>query len=114
MRLQTTNRLLISFIFHLIISTGYFLRLLASLLPPDNSYEARIYDGDQCTCHVGVSVSDDDVDSAFTLMRLPASVYAAFEVYVASGYDSENDAMDEWLEANKEKYSQLGLMVFHM
>lgn len=72
----------------------------------DNSYEVRIYDGDQCTCHVGVSVSDDDVDSAFTLMRLPASVYAAFEVYVASGYDSENDAMDEWLEANKEKYSQ--------
>lgn len=72
----------------------------------DNSYEIRIYDGNKCMCHVGVCVYDNEVDSAFTLLKLPASTYASFEVYVARGYDSENDAMNEWLEANKEKYKQ--------
>ncbi|HOB91480.1 MAG: AraC family transcriptional regulator [Bacillota bacterium] len=72
----------------------------------DNAYEVRIYDDNKCTCHVGVCVSDPQVDSSFTVLELPASTYAAFEVYVARGYDSENDAMDEWLEANKERHRQ--------
>ncbi|HLV10787.1 MAG TPA: AraC family transcriptional regulator [Halanaerobiales bacterium] len=72
----------------------------------DNGYEIRIYNDDECKCHVGFSVSDSKVDSAFTLLKLPASSYALFEVYVARGYDSENDAMDDWLEANKESYKQ--------
>lgn len=72
----------------------------------DNSYEVRIYNDDRCICHVGVCVADSNVDRAFTLLTLPASTYAAFEVYVSRGYDSENDAMDEWLEANRERYKQ--------
>lgn len=72
----------------------------------ENSYEVRIYNVNKCTCHVGVCVSSSEVDSVFTLLKLPASTYASFEVYVARGYDSENDAMDEWLEANKKKYKQ--------
>ncbi len=72
----------------------------------DNSYEIRIYDDNQCICHVGVCVSDRNVDSAFTVLELPASTYASFEVYVAQGYDSQNNAMDEWLEANKERYGE--------
>lgn len=72
----------------------------------NNGYEVRIYDENRCACHVGVCVSDSEIDCAFTLMKLPASTYASFEVYVARGYDSENDAMDEWLKANKEKYVQ--------
>ena len=31
---------------------------------------------------------------------------ASFEVYVANGYDSENNAMNEWLLTNAEGYSQ--------
>lgn len=72
----------------------------------DNGYEVRIYNDTQCRVHVGLSVSDSDVDSAFTVMRLPASAYAAFEVYVAEGYDSGNDAMNEWIETNKKKHRQ--------
>ena len=72
----------------------------------ENSYEIRIYDGSECTCHVGVSVSDNNVDGAFALMKLPASSYAVFEVLVARGYDSANAAMDEWLETNRDKYRQ--------
>lgn len=49
----------------------------------DNGYEIRIYDNDRCTCHVGVCVSDGEADSVFSLMKLPASTYASFEVYVA-------------------------------
>lgn len=69
-----------------------------------NAYEIRIYEDNYCTCHVGVSVSDPNVNSEFSVMELPASIYAAFEVYVVRGYDSENDAMDEWLEVNQAKY----------
>ncbi|NLM11249.1 MAG: GyrI-like domain-containing protein [Clostridiaceae bacterium] len=72
----------------------------------DNGYEIRIYNENQCRCHVGVRVSDSESDSHFTVLKLPASTYAAFEVYVARGYDSENEAMDEWLEANRDKYKQ--------
>jgi len=72
----------------------------------DYGYEIRIYNDEQCTCHVGVCVSDSNIDDAFTLMKLPASTYASFEVYVARGYNSQNQAMDEWLENNKEKYKQ--------
>jgi predicted transcriptional regulator YdeE len=72
----------------------------------DNGYEIRIYSDNECICHVGVSVSDRNVNGAFTLMELPASQYAAFDVYAANGYDSENSAMVEWLEKSKNKYSQ--------
>lgn len=72
----------------------------------DNGYEIRIYSENECKCHVGVSVSDKSVNSPFTLMELPPSQYASFDVYVANGYDSENSAMDEWLELNKDKYTQ--------
>lgn len=72
----------------------------------DNGYEIRIYTESECKCHVGVSVSDSNVNSAFTLFQLPASEYASFDVYVAKGYESENSAMDEWLEVNKERYVQ--------
>lgn len=71
-----------------------------------NGYEIRIYSDDECKYHVGFSVSDSEVDSAFTLFKIPTSKYASFDVYVASGYDSENDTMNEWLEANKESYVQ--------
>lgn len=79
----------------------------------DNGYEVRIYNGDGCTCHVGVAVSDCDIDSAFTVLKLPASTYAAFEVYVARGYDSANEAMDQWVEANKDKYGERKLNGCH-
>jgi len=72
----------------------------------DSGYEIRVYSESECECHVGVSVSDNNVNSSFTLFQLPSSVYASFDVYVAKGYESENSAMDEWLDAKKDKYSQ--------
>ena len=70
----------------------------------DNGYELRLYDGDISTVHVGYAVSDSPVDEAYTLRSLPASEYASFDVYVANGYESENNAMNEWLETNKQGY----------
>lgn len=72
----------------------------------DNGYEVRIYAESECKCHVGVAVSDSKVNKPFTLLQLPASEYASFDVYVVKGYESENSAMDEWLESNKERYVQ--------
>ena len=66
----------------------------------DDGYEVRVYSGEECTVHVGFAVSDASVDSAFETRALPESEYAAFDVYAANGYDSENDAMNEWLAAN--------------
>jgi predicted transcriptional regulator YdeE len=71
-----------------------------------NGYEIRLYDGETSTVHVGFAVTSEQVDSSYTLFKLPASKYAAFDVYVANGYNSENNAMNEWLETNEEGYSQ--------
>ena len=66
----------------------------------ENGYEIRIYGGDDSSVHVGYSVSAVPADNAYATIKLPASEYASFEVYVAKGYDSENGAMDEWLKTN--------------
>lgn len=71
-----------------------------------DGYEIRIYSDNECQCHVGVAVSDSRINSDYSLVELPSSEYALFEVYVAKGYDSENSAMNEWLEKNKDKYTQ--------
>lgn len=70
-----------------------------------SGYEVRIDEGDRCTVHVGQCVSGA-VDPAYEVLKLPASMYASFEVYVARGYESENGAMDEWLATNGEGYAQ--------
>ena len=72
----------------------------------DDGYEVRVYGEDGATVHVGFQVSGEAVDPAFTVMRLPASKYASFQVFVAKGYDSGNAAMDQWLEDNKDTYRQ--------
>ena len=69
----------------------------------ESGYEVRLYKGDQCTVHVGQCV-DGPVDPAYSVLTLPASQYASFDVYVARGYESENSAMDEWLATNKDGY----------
>ena len=71
-----------------------------------NGYEIRLYDGNECTVHVGFAVSDERVEAGYSLFKLPASKYASFDVYVANGYDSENSAMNEWLQTNPEGYSE--------
>lgn len=79
-------------------------RALSNALSNDG-YEVRVYK-DQCIVYVGHSVSSDDVDEAYSLIKLPASKYASFDVYVADGYDSENNAMQEWMDTNSEGYSE--------
>ena len=73
----------------------------------DNGYEIRVYGDDfEATVYAGLAVSDEQVDLEYTLFKLPASTYSSFDVYVANGYDSENNAMNEWLSTNKEGYSE--------
>ena len=72
----------------------------------NNGYEIRMHEGDKCTVHVGLAVFDESIDSSFALLKLPASKYASFDVYVQKGYDSENNAMDEWLKNNDGGYSE--------
>jgi predicted transcriptional regulator YdeE len=72
----------------------------------ENSYEIRVYDGEQCIVHVGYAVSSAGNDGGYSIFSVPASEYASFDVYVANGYDSENKAMDEWLETNGQGYTE--------
>ena len=72
----------------------------------DNGYEIRLYDGNKCTVHVGLAVSGGPGDEAYELCALPASEYAAFDVYVSKGYESENSAMTEWLRTNEQGYAE--------
>ena len=70
-----------------------------------NGYEIRMYDGGQCTVHVGFAVSAAPGEP-YELLTLPASEYAAFDIYVSRGYESENSAMSEWLRTNEQGYSE--------
>lgn len=72
----------------------------------NNGYEVRLYDGNACDVHVGAAIPGATVPAAYTLLKLPASRYACFDVYVAQGYDSENNAMNQWLASNREGYSE--------
>lgn len=75
----------------------------------DDGYEVRIYENKEDevgVVYVGNAVSNKDVDPAYTVIELPASKYALFDVYVANDYRSENDTMDEWLASNKENYKE--------
>lgn len=65
----------------------------------ESGYELRFYDGGACTVHVGAEVRAV-AGQPYQTVVLPASVYAAFDVYVADGYDSENRAINEWLASN--------------
>lgn len=78
---------------------------LDNLLSEDG-YEVRVYDGKKCTVYVGYPVSSKKVDAEYTVFELPASKYASFDVYVSNGYESENNAMDEWLKTNDQGYSE--------
>ncbi len=81
-----------------------FMKLIAEAEVPNklsgSGYEVRTYDGDACEVHVGYSVSDVP-GAPYTAYQLPAGDYAAFDVYVSRGYDSENSAMDTWLRTNE-------------
>lgn len=75
----------------------------------DDGYEIRIYDNEEDevgVVYVGNAVSGREIDSVYTVIELPASKYASFDVYVADGYCSENDAIEEWLTSNKENYKK--------
>jgi len=72
----------------------------------DDGYEVRIYSEESCECHVGTSVSSTEGNEDFDLLKLPPSEYAVFEVLVVEGYDSQNEAMDRWIENNPGGYYQ--------
>ena len=72
----------------------------------ENRYEVRIYEKAKCTVFTGQEVSDENIDSSYSLFKIPKARYASFDVYVANGYDSENSAMKEWLETNEEGYTE--------
>jgi predicted transcriptional regulator YdeE len=70
-------------------------------------YEVRLYsDAGTNKVHVGQRVSGTDIPAEYKIYRLPAATYAEFEVYPAKGYESRNDEMSKWLEANSTIYRQ--------
>ena len=46
----------------------------------ENGYEIRLYDGEACTVHVGFAVTSGQIDSSYTLFKLPASNNPAFHM----------------------------------
>lgn len=78
---------------------------LNNILSTDG-YEIRVYEKEICTVYVGYPVSDKNVDPAYSIFELPSSKYASFDIYVSQGYESENNAMNEWLKTNNEGYTE--------
>lgn len=72
-----------------------------------SGYEIQICGDGVCTVYAGICVSSrEDIDPAYSVLELPASQYASFDVYVKNGYESENNAMDEWLKTNQQNYTE--------
>lgn len=76
----------------------------------EDGYEVRIYDsvtGNERVI-VGCEVKENgdirDNCGAYEIFEIPSSEYASFDVYVADGYESENNAMSEWLLSNEQGY----------
>lgn len=72
----------------------------------ENGFEIRTFDGTEHIVHVGYAVPDKTDIPGYTIFTLPAAQYASFEVYVANGYTSENEAMQEWLATNEQGFTE--------
>ena len=70
----------------------------------DDSYEVRIYDSEteKESVFVGCEINSDC--DGYEIFQIPSSEYASFDVYVEEGYESENNAMEEWLASNEKGY----------
>ena len=70
----------------------------------DDSYEVRIFDSTtgKESVFVGCEINNDC--GGYELFQIPSSEYASFDVYVKEGYESENNAMEEWLVSNEKGY----------
>lgn len=71
-----------------------------------NGYEVRIWNGHDNPVYAGHNLRGQAAPEGFASIRLPAGEYAAFEVFVSDGYDSENDAMAQWLQTNGMGYAE--------
>ena len=80
-----------------------------------NGYEIRFWKSrvsaktpdPQKTVHVGFAVDSAADAEGFDIITLPAAGYAVFDVCVAKGYDSENEAMEKWLADHAAEYRML-------
>jgi predicted transcriptional regulator YdeE len=72
----------------------------------EEAYEIRTFKGAKPGADVLVGYEWDNAYAAtgWNFAVLPAGEYAVFDVLVTNGYDSENAAMEQWLDDNKERY----------
>lgn len=76
----------------------------------DDEYEVRIFDsttGEEKVfvgCEVKEYVETKSNCGVYEFFKIPSSEYASFDVYVEDGYESENNAMSEWLTSNEDGY----------
>ncbi len=85
-----------------------FMKLYEEAPPTDkisnDSYEVRIFDSTKGkeTVFVGCEIKNNC--EGYEVLQIPSSEYASFDVYVKEGYESENNAMEEWLVSNDKGY----------
>lgn len=76
----------------------------------DDGYEVRIFDdttGKESVfvgCEIKGNAEAKSDGGVYEIFEIPSSEYASFDVYVEDGYESENDAMSEWLNSNEKGY----------
>jgi len=83
----------------------------------NNGYEIRFWESrvsgkkphPEKSVHAGFAVDNAAGAEGFDIITLPAAEYAVFDVCVAKGYDSGNEAMEKWLADNAATYRMLEL-----
>jgi predicted transcriptional regulator YdeE len=73
----------------------------------EEGFEVRVHPEDSpMKIHVGVAVKDANIPPEYKVFYVPAATYAEFEIYPAKGYESSNDAMNQWLIDNSAIYKE--------
>ena len=72
----------------------------------DHYYEVRLSGAGINECYIGFNVRQKDSFVGHKRIELPASKYACFDIFVAKGFESSNQAIEQWLERHKDRYAE--------
>ena len=71
------------------------------------AHEVRFYLEDSEYVFTGLEVTREKEDVAWEYLRIPAATYAVFDIDQKVDTEPQYQAVNNWLEENKEKYKQM-------
>ena len=71
------------------------------------AFEVRFYPKDAEYCFTGLEVTREEPDVIWEYIKIPVATYAIFDIDQKVNTKPQFQAVDNWLEENKDKYKQM-------